>query len=582
MEYRIISSSEGIKIPKIISIDTEYSDKNIRKAELLSISVGVSDSLTYILEDFHAIERFLSESDIYLTWNGLVDWFMLNKYSYNMPKHKIVDAMLMEHIVDERLDHGLGDFALREYGDNYKKIFWDKYKSYQEAPKDIAYEYEMRDGCYTYAAGVKYLAILKDKLELVKSCHKLNESLFDTTIRGVRVDKLLIKTTEQDTAKQIQEYLPKLRSQFNEYCELWEIEEWTKKLKECKTEKGRQGVKRPAFKFDSPKQLSWLLYTALGILVNKRTKKGSPSTDADALQDASEQHVELTILRDYKDCKALYATFIKGMMDRVEEDRIHPGFFVNGTATGRISHNNPNMGNLPREGVIRNFFLPQDGYSILGCDFSQLEVVIEANLTEDKQLLKIINEGASKHDITANGLGISRDSAKTLNFALQYGAGVKKICKILGVSQETGQDIFKRYWELYSGVRDLKERTCKTLEETGQVENLFGRVRHFDKPKNEFEKSRYERQAYNHVIQGTGADMTNRSSWRIADELRNLRLGWFWFSVHDEVVTECSDGNIGHCKELITKCMNEPSIYLNLKYPVKSKIYGPLKCWSKG
>src|ERR1044072_8832817 len=101
---------------------------------------------------------------------------------------------------------------------------------------------------------------------------------------------------------------------------------------------------------------------------------------------------EIQVLADYKETKSLYGTFVEGMLDQVDGGRIYPRFNVNGTTTGRLSHSGPNMANLPRDGVIRNFFIPDDGNSIIGADYSQLEVVVEANLTEDKSLLKIILE----------------------------------------------------------------------------------------------------------------------------------------------------------------------------------------------
>ncbi len=493
--------------------------------------------------------------------------------------------MLLEHLVDERLDHGLGDFALREFSDNYKEEFWSKYKTYQEAPKEEAYEYEMRDGCYTFAAGTKYLEATSRKLDLVRHVHKLQWALFDTEIKGIAVDLELMKRTKEEMGNRIQGYLPRLRSEFDDLCKIWELKKWQEEISKRSTDKGKSGVAKPVFKFSSDTQLRTLLYdeSYLGLEVKQKTKKGSPSTSYDSLKELSEEHPEISTIVKYKEEKAVYSTFVEGMLERVEDDqKIYPGFFINGTATGRISHNNPNMGNLPTEGVIRNFFKPDNGNSIIGADYSQLEVVVEANLTEDPQLLKIINEGASKHDITAIGLGLSRDVAKTLNFALQYGAGVHKISKLLGTSHSASEDIFKRYWTLYSGVKALKDQTCKILEETGEVTNLFGRIRHFDKPKNEFEQAKQQRQAYNHLIQGVGADITNMATYLISDKFKDLSLGRLWFSVHDEIVTEVRNDLIDQAKDVIVKCMEEPNVYLNLKYPVQCKLYGPMQCWGKG
>ncbi len=585
MKYVVLGST-GISVdcPKIISLDTEYSQKNVRGAKLLSISIGVSDTKTYILDEFSQVQRFIDNADIIYTWNGVVDWYILTNSGFSFPKDKLFDGMLAEHLIDERLPHSLGDFALREFNDNYKEEFWSEYDSYQEAPKEVAYEYEMRDGCYTYSAGARYSKLLSGNMVLVQHVHRLQWALFDTEIKGIAIDLLLMLKTKQEMGDKIATYLPKLRGEFNEYCKVWELQKWKEELNKRKTIAGRQGVARPVFSFTSDRQVSDLLFGELylGLQASEKTKKGSPSTSFESLKKLSESHPEISTIVEYKDVKSLYATFVEGMLERVENERIYPGFFINGTATGRISHNNPNMGNLPTEGVIRNFFLPDAGSSIVGADYSQLEVVVEANLTEDPSLLKIILEGASKHDITASGLGISRDAAKTLNFALQYGAGVHKISKLLGCSNDAAQDTYRRYWELYAGVRRLKDETSKTLSDTGKVTNLFGRTRHFDKPKNEFEKAKQERQAYNFLIQGVGADITNMATYLIADELKSKGLGRLLFSVHDEVVAEVRNTLIDSSIAAILKCMEVPNEYLKLKYPVTAKPYGPMSCWGKG
>lgn len=584
MDYKVINSVDGIDFPKVISLDTEYSEKNVRKATLLSISIGVSKILTYIMDDPKLAQEFIKHAELIYTWNGVVDFYTLSRNGVTIPRGRIRDAMLMEHLIDERLDHGLGDYALRNFNDNYKEEFWSMYDGYQEAPKEVAYEYEMRDGCYTYDAGERYSDALKERMGLVNHTHQLQWVLFDTEIRGIKVDRDLMIRTEKDMSEKIKGFLPKLRQEFNSYCNLWELNKWGEEIAKRKSPKGKSGVKRPEFSFTSDRQISTLIYGEdyLALPVTEKTKKGSPSTSFEALQNLASTYPILNSVVEYKDIKAVYATFVKGMLERVEEnDRIHPTFFINGTATGRISHAGPNMGNLPKEGVIRNFFLPDAGHVLMGADYSQLEIVVEANLTEDPSTLKIILEGASKHDITAQGLGITRDQAKTLNFGLGYGAGVHKVSKILGISHSAAQEIFTKYWELYSGVRLLKEKTCKELADTGKVTNLFGRTRHFDKPKNEFEKAQQERKAYNFLVQGVGADITNMATYLIADEFKTTNIGDLGWSVHDEIVTQVKIEHTDKAIDIIKRCMRRPNEVLNFKYPVDCKLYGPLQRWAK-
>lgn len=568
---------------RVISLDTEYSEQDIKKANLLSISVGLSPTLAGVFspKDLRQISPQLLAADIIFTQNGAVDYWILKRHGLELDRTRFIDCMLMEHLIDENISHSLGGMAVRHFNDSYKADFWNKYKSYQESSKEDALEYELRDACYTYTLGATFFEQIKNK-QLIAHVHRLYWSLFDTEIEGVRVNLKLMQDTQVSMKAQIDEYLPKLRKEFNDHCNIWEMEKWCEEIEKRSSEKGKQRVNRPVFSFTSDAQIRWLVYEGLKAETTNRTKKGNPSTDYGTLQSFTQKYPELATLVKYKEIKGIYATFVEGLLDKVIDSHIYPKFLVNGTATGRISHANPNLGNLPREGVIRNFFLPTEGRVLIGADYSQLEVIVEANLTNDPSLLKIILEGVSKHDITAQGLGISRDAAKTLNFALQYGAGVHKVSKLLGVSYRDAEDVFKRYWELYSGVRTLKEKTSKEIEEKGQISNLFGRTRHFEKPKNEFEKSRQERQAYNFLVQGVGADLTNKAFYLYAEYTRKVGIGRALWSVHDEILAEVEEGCEEDQKLELTTIMNSLSKPLNFKYGLQSKAYGPMKCWGKG
>lgn len=567
---------------RVISLDTEYSDLNIRKAKLLSISIGFSDNTAgvFLPKDINRISDILTTSEVIFTQNGKVDWYMLNEAGISLDRSKFLDTMLMEHLIDENLEHSLGAMAIRYFEDDYKQRFWGQYSSYEVAPREEALEYELRDAIYTLRLGKLFYGQLSNK-QLIQHVHKLYWALFDTEIGGLNVDIDLIQRTKREMGAKIDAYLPALRNTFIGECNEWELGEWSTKIKKLKKPEAQLRVTKPNFNFGSDTQLRWLLYDRLGLKTENKTKSGAPKTDFDTISSLVEQCPDLKPLIEYKEIKNIYATFVEGLEDKVDERRIYPSFNINGTTTGRISHAGPNMGNIPTDGPTRSFFIPESNNCIIGADYSQLEVVVEANLTDDPQLLKIINDGASKHDITAQGLGIDRNAAKTLNFALQYGAGTRKVSSILNVSQQEAEDIFKRYWELYSGVRALKEQTTKEIQDKGQITNLFGRTRHFPKPKNHWEAEKQYRQGYNFLIQGVGADMCNMAVYKIHDFLKYNNYGRLWFSVHDEIVAECSTNYTDDSISGIVQCMEGVNSYVNFKYPVRAAPYGPFPSWRK-
>jgi DNA polymerase I len=582
---------EAIKqIPDIVAVDTEFVKGDPRTTQLLTIIIADSERAWYfdynecVTKGFKYLIRKCIESRavIFLQDYNHCDTVILYKHGIDIRDKQVYNLIDMHHLIDENADHSLDARIKESYGDDYKTQFWNTYKNYEDAPEEEAIEYACKDAIYTFRLGVKDLKFVPTNL--YNEVRLLSRSLLDTELRGLKVNTKLIKEEYSILEYRIRKCSEELRKEYNDYCEIWELKEWEKQLSQRKTDRGKLLVKRPYFNFDSDRQVSWLMYEALGIETIEKTKTGNPSTSISTLESLVANGAATKSILDYKELKSVFSTFIEGMLERTESDRIYPHFNVSGTTTGRLSHSNPNMGNLPKSGTIRNFFVPDSGMFIIGADYSQLEVVIEANLTKDPNLIKIITEGMSKHDITANGLKLERGQAKTLNFALQYGAGSGKVCKILGVSKSEGDRIFKEYWDLYSGVRDLKERTNEEIAKTGKITNLAGRTRHFPKPVNKWEMYKQQRQAYNFLIQGVAAECCNRAFYRFANWLKETGDGEALFSVHDEIVCQVwgNDAQLPYfCMSELTKCMEDVSKEFGFEFSLTAKAYGPLTCWSK-
>lgn len=564
-----------------VAVDTEYDNKDVRQANLISVVLSPDGKTAYsIPAKLIKYLDFLKYRKVLFLQHFVVDYMILHRYGLDLTDTPFIDTMLLHHLIDENAEHSLDYQVQYSFRDNYKEVFWSKYKSIEEAPHEERLEYECKDAIYTYRLAKQYLHVLRDKLPLVDHVHKLARSLFDTELYGVRVNTELIKTTKETMGAEIQSYIPKLQEEFKDAVTLWELNKWSEEIDKRKTERGKQKVKRPEFNFASESQIRWLLYDYLQCPITRRTKKKNPSTDYDTILELSHNNPKLETFLKYKEAKTVYATFVEGMLDRVKYNYIYPRFNVNGTTTGRISHADPNMGNIPKEGVIRNFFIPNPGNVIIGADFSQLEVIVEANITEDRNLLRIILEGASKHDITAEGLKIPRDKAKTLNFALQYGAGPGKVKQILDCSYEDALGVFKRYWEIYSGVKKVKDQVDKDVAAGIAITNLFGRNRHLSYT-TEYELAKAQRQGYNFLIQGTGADITHMAFYKFFERLKQNKKGRTWWEVHDEIIAEVKPEYWQEEVQALVKIMEGVSEYVKFTYPLKAQPYGPFDCWRK-
>ncbi len=569
MQFIKVDTEEKIKYfneicPSIVAVDTEYVPGDPRTTQLLTVIVA-NQSNAWVFDAKYLpgiTETLKTRSCIFLQDYNHCDTIILLKHGCDLRNTNCHNLIDMHHLLDENASHSLEHRVMQEYGDDYKTRLKGQYDNL---------EYQGKDGIYTYRLGMQDSTEILFKEVLYNNVRALSKTLLETELNGINVNVELLQNTYITMKSEINEFLPKLREEFKDECEIWELTEWQKEINKRKSESGRLRIPRPSFNFDSDRQINWLVYEALGCEVINKTKGGSPSTDSETLQTLGEREGRLRTLIEYKDVKSVFSTFVEGMLERVQNGRIYPNFNPSVTATGRLSHTNPNMGNLPTTGIIRNFFIPDPGMVFIGADFAQIEVLIEANLTDDPNLLKIINEGVSKHDITAQGLGIDRNSAKTLNFALQYGAGAGKVAKILSISKQKAEDIYERYWDLYSGIRTLKEKVNKEIEETGQVTNLAGRVRRFPKVTNRFELYKQQRQAYNFLIQGVAAECCNRAY---------TEYGALW-SVHDEIIAQVKPEDAEKEKVRLVSIMEAQSKVFNFKYPLKAIAYGPLSYWGK-
>jgi DNA polymerase-1 len=350
----------------------------------------------------------------------------------------------------------------------------------------------------------------------------------------------------------------------------------------------------------SNKQLLRLFYEELKLPVqfgeskkDKKTgkyKKPQPTVDAKALAALKDLHPIADELRYFRAFDKAYGTYVEGILSKMVDGRIYPSFNVTGTDTGRISHSDPNMGNLPSAkkakeldephlAGLRGMFIPDPGCVLISADFSQLEVCLSAHFTRDANLLRIINEGVSQHDITAEGLGIERSLAKTVNFGMQYGCSYKKVAKVLKVSDQEGKRAYDKYWETYSGQKARMDECAAKVDRGEPIINPFGRRRRFEVRKRESWDSAY-RQAWNALVQGTGSDCTSRAFYLADASLRRRGIGRALFTVHDEILIQARAEHAEEAQAILVEAMISVGKEIGLTVPLKAEASGAMERWS--
>lgn len=565
----------------VIALDIETTGLNPHKDKILSYAVSIDGESAYQHTNLHLLGELPQNSTIVLH-NAKFDMHFLYRAGIDLRPHKIMDTMLLHHLIDENAPHALDSIVQFKYKDNYKEVFWGKYKKFEEAPEHEALEYAGKDVIYTWLLYHSFLSDLSGATSLVEHVHRLARALYDTEIAGLAIDTPYLMSKGLELKERIEVLKPEMRKLLNHEANMLELDMWIKEIEKRKTPKGKGKVPRPLLSFDSSKQLMALLYGSVGLPAQTNEKTKNPSVDDASLEKIKDLHPVVPLLQEYRNHNKVYTTYIEGTLEKMVDGRIYPTFNVNGTVTGRISSYGPNMQQLPREGGIRGMYIPDAGNKLISCDYSQLEVVVAAHFSMDPNLLKIVYDGASKHDITAHALGIDRQTAKTVNFAAQYQCSARKLSLILKISHKEGELVYNKYWETYAKEKEVIEE-CKRQVDAGRpIYNPFGRLRRFaNKFETVWEKEAAYRQAYSSLIQGTGSDCTHWAFYTISAKLKEKNLGRALFEVHDEILIQAQDEVAEHARALLSETMVEAGQIAKLRVPLSVDCSDPLERWEK-
>ena len=311
------------------------------------------------------------------------------------------------------------------------------------------------------------------------------------------------------------------------------------------------------FNIASPKQLQTVLFEERGLKAGKKTKTGY-STDTSVLEELAFEDPVPRMILDYREMAKLKSTYVEALPKLVDDQgRIHTDFVQTGTATGRLSCRDPNLQNIPVRNEagrrIRSAFTAPEGKVLISADYSQIELVVLAHLSGDKNMSQSFIDGTDVHKATAALIyGVAPDAvtpemrrtAKTINFGVIYGMSAFRLARDLGISRTQASQFIENYFAQYSSVDSFIKDTIKKAEETGYVETLFCRRRPIMNinSRNKLEKAAAERIAVNTPVQGSAADIVKTAMLAVSDALTaSASPALLLLQVHDELIFECPD-----------------------------------------
>ena len=491
--------------------------------------------------------------------NAKFDCMILERYGVAVSPVRF-DTMIAEWLTDPATKHkGLKDLARHRLGVEMTEILdligrGKTQVSFAEVPIETAAPYGAADADMT----LRLVPLLQKELEekglaqLLGLEMDLLPVIADMERAGVRIDVDFFRHMSQDLAAAM-----------------------------LKLEQTIYETAGEPFNINSTQQLSDILFKKLGLPREglKKIASGHYSTAADVLEGlkAADTSGIINAIIEYRELGKLKGTYVDALPQMInsETGRIHTSFSQIGAITGRLASSNPNLQNIPIRSEVgqklRRGFVTEPGWSFLSVDYSQVELRILAHISQDATLLEAFREDQDIHTATAAAIyGIpiekvtknQRRFAKTINFGLIYGMGAFRLARETGLTLGEAETYVKKYFGQFPGIERYLEQTRHKARTDGYVETLFGRRRYFPVFKTAMSNAnrqavqRAEREAVNHPIQGTAADIIKVAMIRLHKELKAHYRARLVLQVHDELLLEVPQAELDEVRDLVVELMS--------------------------
>ena len=296
-----------------------------------------------------------------------------------------------------------------------------------------------------------------------------------------------------------------------------------------------------------------------------------------------------TLLK-YRKISKLISSFVESLPKHInpKTGRIHPDFFQCGTETGRFSCKHPNMQQIPKEQVWRDLFIAPEGYKIITMDYSQIELRILAEYSQDQTFLNVYLTNQDLHCLTASRVfnipldevtKEQRDAAKTINFELCYGISAPVLAIKMNISLVQAIRFRLAYFKAYPQVKKtLQKLGVKAVKEL-YSETLSGRKRYYLRADSFPAEKSLEREGRNTPIQGTCADILKKAIMYLSESLKPFDAQIVNL-IHDEIVLEVREDQAEMVKQVVEHDMIKAGQDFLKSVPVKVESTID-QCWKK-
>lgn len=346
------------------------------------------------------------------------------------------------------------------------------------------------------------------------------------------------------------------------------------------------------FNIDSPKQLGYVLYEVLKIKQSRKSRK-KHSTEQSVLMDLIDAHPIIEHILNYRELTKLKRTYVEPFIEKVDpvSSRIYGKFIQTGTATGRLSSEDPNLQNIPLKGAFSAYFREsikcESGKVFVAADYANIDLRVLAHLSQDEKLLEAFSKNVDIHSQTAMELfKVSKERvderlrriAKAINFGIVYGVSPEGLAQQTGISQDEAREYIERYFEEHPGVKDYIEKTIKKAYENGFVQTILKRRRYLPglRSSSIAERNAAQRLAMNTPVQGSAADIVKLAMIKLWEEIRKTNIdAKIVLQIHDSLILETREELADVVSEILKNSM-ENAYNLSVPLVVNLKVSNSL------
>jgi DNA polymerase I len=591
-EAQLAELVEKLNQAQVISFDVETTSLDKMRAELVGICLAVQSPVGYYIPVGHldgeaqatsgqmnlfadsgaklaegqlplqevldALRPPLTNSDIpKIAHNAKYDYTILDQYGLRVTPIGF-DTMIAEWLTDPGSKHkGLKDLARHRLGIEMTDIdvligSGKKQRSFAEVAIEDAAPYGAADADITLRLVKPLRAEIEEKglTKILDIEMPLIEILSDMEQAGIGIDLDFFRQMSQDLAARLEA-----------------------------VETAVFDIAGEPFNLNSSQQMSDILFGKLGLPRDgvSKTKSGHYSTAASVLESlrSADKTGIIKLILEHRELGKLKSTYVDALPELVNPNtgRLHTSFNQTGAITGRIASSNPNLQNIPIRSEIgqqiRRGFVARPDYYFLAADYSQVELRILAHISQDEALLEAFRQGQDIHRTTAAavyGIDVAdvdynqRRFAKAVNFGLIYGMGAYRLSRDSDLTLAEAENYIKEYFARFPGIQTYLDQTKELAQRQGYVETLLGRRRYFPVfqgagSRNRQARMRAEREAINHPIQGTAADIIKIAMINLHKRLEPFGAHML-LQVHDELLLEVPATELDEVRKLVIEIMS--------------------------